>query len=130
MEKCTYCVQRISRARRAAEKENRPIAEGEVTTACQGACPTRAIVFGDLNNPGEVVRELQDASRATTRCSATSAPARAPPTWPTCTTRTPRSTETAHERGARTRRYPPAHAGSLPGTRATARSRPPSTDRS
>ena len=52
MEKCTYCVQRISAARRTAEKENRPIAEGEVVTACQSACPTRAIRFGDLNRAG------------------------------------------------------------------------------
>ena len=49
MEKCTYCVQRISRARRAADKEDRPIADGEVVTACQAACPTRAISFGDLS---------------------------------------------------------------------------------
>jgi len=42
-------VQRISAARRGAEKENRSIAEGEVVTACQSACPTRAIQFGDLN---------------------------------------------------------------------------------
>jgi Fe-S-cluster-containing dehydrogenase component len=51
MEKCTYCVQRISRARRAAEKEDRAIRDGEVTTACQNACPTQAIRFGDLNDP-------------------------------------------------------------------------------
>jgi Fe-S-cluster-containing dehydrogenase component len=49
MEKCTYCVQRISRARRAADKEDRAIADGEVVTACQAACPTKAIVFGDLS---------------------------------------------------------------------------------
>ena len=41
MEKCTYCVQRISGARREAEKEDRPMRDGEVTTACQSACPTR-----------------------------------------------------------------------------------------
>jgi molybdopterin-containing oxidoreductase family iron-sulfur binding subunit len=51
MEKCTYCVQRISGARREAEKENRAIAEGEVVTACQAACPTRAIQFGNLRRP-------------------------------------------------------------------------------
>jgi molybdopterin-containing oxidoreductase family iron-sulfur binding subunit len=51
MEKCTYCVQRISRARRNAEKEHRAIRDGEVVTACQAACPTRAISFGDLANP-------------------------------------------------------------------------------
>ncbi|XOC81945.1 4Fe-4S dicluster domain-containing protein (plasmid) [Microvirga sp. M2] len=50
MEKCTYCVQRISRARQAAETHNRSIAEGEVVTACQAACPTRAITFGNLND--------------------------------------------------------------------------------
>lgn len=47
MEKCTYCVQRISRARIQAGLENREIEDGEVVTACQAVCPTRAIVFGD-----------------------------------------------------------------------------------
>jgi molybdopterin-containing oxidoreductase family iron-sulfur binding subunit len=51
MEKCTYCVQRINVARIAAKNENRPIADGEVVTACQQACPTSAIVFGNLNDP-------------------------------------------------------------------------------
>jgi molybdopterin-containing oxidoreductase family iron-sulfur binding subunit len=50
MEKCTYCVQRISAARIAAEKEDRRITDGEVVTACQAACPTQAIVFGDIND--------------------------------------------------------------------------------
>jgi molybdopterin-containing oxidoreductase family iron-sulfur binding subunit len=50
MEKCTYCVQRITRARIEAEKEGRRIRDGEVITACQAACPTGAIVFGDLND--------------------------------------------------------------------------------
>ncbi|MGY4513522.1 Fe-S-cluster-containing dehydrogenase component [Bradyrhizobium sp. USDA 3650] len=49
MEKCTYCVQRISGARRASEREDRPLGPDEVQTACQNACPTRAISFGDLN---------------------------------------------------------------------------------
>ncbi|MGE7416700.1 4Fe-4S dicluster domain-containing protein [Methylobacterium tarhaniae] len=47
MEKCTYCVQRIATERQAAERDGRPM--GEVSTACQSACPTRAIRFGDLN---------------------------------------------------------------------------------
>ncbi len=59
MEKCTYCVQRISRARRAAEREDRRIVEGDVITACQSACPTRAILFGDLNSNIGRVRELR-----------------------------------------------------------------------
>lgn len=58
MEKCTYCVQRISRARRAAEEEKRPIREGEVVTACQAACPTRAISFGNINNKDSPIRGL------------------------------------------------------------------------
>jgi molybdopterin-containing oxidoreductase family iron-sulfur binding subunit len=59
MEKCTYCVQRISAARIVAERENRPIADGEVRTACQQACPTNAIVFGNLNDAGSAVAKLK-----------------------------------------------------------------------
>ena len=59
MEKCTYCVQRISAARRQAEKENRPIVEGEVRTACQSACPSRAIQFGDLRKEDSAVSRLR-----------------------------------------------------------------------
>jgi molybdopterin-containing oxidoreductase family iron-sulfur binding subunit len=51
MEKCTYCVQRISEGRIAAGREGRTISDGEVVTACQQACPTQAIVFGDMNDP-------------------------------------------------------------------------------
>ncbi|HEY1708591.1 MAG TPA: 4Fe-4S dicluster domain-containing protein [Rhizomicrobium sp.] len=61
MEKCNYCLQRISRARKAAEKENRKIAEGEMITACQAACPTRAIHFGDLNRTDSDVSNLRKA---------------------------------------------------------------------
>jgi len=59
MEKCTYCVQRISAARRQAEKEDRPIAEGEVRTACQSACPAQAIQFGDLRKAEAAVSRLR-----------------------------------------------------------------------
>jgi len=55
MEKCTYCVQRITRARIEAEREGRRIRDGEVVTACQAACPTGAIVFGDLNDPQSAI---------------------------------------------------------------------------
>ncbi len=59
MEKCTYCVQRINAARIEADKENRHIRDGEVVTACQAACPTGAIVFGDLNDPHSRVTRLK-----------------------------------------------------------------------
>jgi molybdopterin-containing oxidoreductase family iron-sulfur binding subunit len=59
MEKCTYCVQRITHARIEAEKENRPIRDGEVVTACQATCPTDAIVFGNLNDPKSRVRNMK-----------------------------------------------------------------------
>jgi molybdopterin-containing oxidoreductase family iron-sulfur binding subunit len=59
MEKCTFCVQRIRAAEIQARTENRRIAEGEVMTACQQACPTGAIVFGDLNDPNSHVARLK-----------------------------------------------------------------------
>src|SRR5207237_7827933 len=64
MEKCTYCVQRISRARRAAEKEHRALRDSEVITACQAACPTRAIAFGNLSDQEARVNELRAEPRA------------------------------------------------------------------
>jgi molybdopterin-containing oxidoreductase family iron-sulfur binding subunit len=56
MEKCTYCVQRIRQADIDAEKEQRPLRDGEILTACQAVCPTTAIVFGDLNDAQSEVR--------------------------------------------------------------------------
>jgi molybdopterin-containing oxidoreductase family iron-sulfur binding subunit len=57
MEKCTYCVQRITQARIGAEVEGRRIRDGEVQTACQQACPNGAILFGDLSlRASEVAR--------------------------------------------------------------------------
>jgi molybdopterin-containing oxidoreductase family iron-sulfur binding subunit len=62
MEKCTYCVQRISAARIAAGIEDRAIRDGEVVTACQAACPTEAFVFGNLNDAAaEVTRAADDS---------------------------------------------------------------------
>jgi molybdopterin-containing oxidoreductase family iron-sulfur binding subunit len=63
MEKCTYCVQRISAARITSEKEGRRIRDGEIATACQSACPTEAIVFGDLNDPNSRVSQLKGEQR-------------------------------------------------------------------
>jgi len=59
MEKCSYCIQRIANARIEADKAGRRIRDGEVVTACQAACPTRAISFGDLNDPASRVRALK-----------------------------------------------------------------------
>ncbi len=63
MEKCTYCVQRINGARLNAEVENRPLVRDEVVTACQAVCPSRAIVFGDLNDPGSAVSRAKAGPR-------------------------------------------------------------------
>jgi molybdopterin-containing oxidoreductase family iron-sulfur binding subunit len=57
MEKCTYCIQRIREMKIAADREDRPIHDGDIKTACQQACPTQAIVFGDLNDPLSEVRK-------------------------------------------------------------------------
>ena len=63
MEKCTYCVQRITKGRIAAEIEDRRVRDGEVLTACQQACPSGAIIFGDLNDPNSKVSELKKNER-------------------------------------------------------------------
>ncbi|MGC2398929.1 MAG: 4Fe-4S dicluster domain-containing protein, partial [Acidobacteriaceae bacterium] len=59
MEKCSYCTQRIIAAKISADKENREIRDGEVVTACQQACPTNAIVFGNVNDRASAVRKLK-----------------------------------------------------------------------
>ncbi len=63
MEKCSYCVQRISEAKISADKENRAILDGEVVTACQQACPASAITFGNLNDKTSKVRQLTAQER-------------------------------------------------------------------
>jgi molybdopterin-containing oxidoreductase family iron-sulfur binding subunit len=63
MEKCTYCVQRINQARVDAKREERPVRDGEILTACQSACPTQAIVFGDLSDPASQVSRLKAQQR-------------------------------------------------------------------
>lgn len=55
MEKCTYCVQRIQSAKINSKAQHREIGDNEITTACQDACPTSAITFGDLNRVGSAV---------------------------------------------------------------------------
>jgi molybdopterin-containing oxidoreductase family iron-sulfur binding subunit len=63
MEKCTYCVQRIQRAKIEAENENREVRDGEIVTACQAVCPTQAIVFGNINDPNSRVAKLKAEPR-------------------------------------------------------------------
>ena len=63
MEKCSYCVQRINAVKIEAEKQDRPIRDGEIVTACQQACPSEAIVFGNINDPGSRVSRLKAMNR-------------------------------------------------------------------
>ncbi|HTJ40681.1 MAG TPA: TAT-variant-translocated molybdopterin oxidoreductase [Kofleriaceae bacterium] len=64
MEKCTYCVQRIQNKKIKAKNERRDLVDGEITTACQDACPTGAIVFGDLALKDSAVSALQADRRS------------------------------------------------------------------
>jgi Fe-S-cluster-containing dehydrogenase component len=64
IEKCSYCVQRIERARIDARVQRRPIGETEVMTACQQTCPTNAIVFGSLHDKNQRVTKLHGDPRA------------------------------------------------------------------
>ncbi len=63
MEKCTYCIQRISHARIDAKEQDRSIRDGEVVTACQAACPSQAITFGDINDKSSKVSKLKSDPR-------------------------------------------------------------------
>jgi molybdopterin-containing oxidoreductase family iron-sulfur binding subunit len=63
MEKCSFCTQRISAAKITAKNAKRKVKDGEVRSACQDACPTRAIQFGDLNDPNSGVAKSASSSR-------------------------------------------------------------------
>ena len=64
MEKCTFCVQRIREAEHRAKAEGRPVKADEFTTACAQACPTEAIVFGDLSDQNSRVAKLHADRRS------------------------------------------------------------------
>jgi molybdopterin-containing oxidoreductase family iron-sulfur binding subunit len=63
MEKCTYCLHRIARARQTSQATGVPLADGDVVTACEAVCPTQAIHFGDLRNPASEVVALRQSPR-------------------------------------------------------------------
>jgi len=63
MEKCSFCVQRIEAARIEARRNDKPIADGQIQTACQQSCPAEAIVFGDLNDPSSCISKMVHGSR-------------------------------------------------------------------
>ena len=64
MEKCSYCIQRIQEVKINADKANRDIKDGEIVTACQQACPTGAIVFGNQNDPSSHVSRRKAGERS------------------------------------------------------------------
>ncbi len=64
MEKCSYCVQRITQGRIRAEEEDRRVRDGEIQTACQQVCPTNAIIFGDINDPNSRVKRQKSMPRS------------------------------------------------------------------
>jgi MoCo/4Fe-4S cofactor protein with predicted Tat translocation signal len=64
MEKCSYCVQRINEVKIEADKNNRNIRDGEIVTACQQACPTNAIIFGNINDATSKVAKLKKQERS------------------------------------------------------------------
>jgi molybdopterin-containing oxidoreductase family iron-sulfur binding subunit len=68
MEKCTFCIQRITTAEIDARTENRAVVDGEIVTACAQACPSRAISFGDINDPNSAMmkRRKDNQSRSYT----------------------------------------------------------------
>lgn len=59
IEKCSFCVQRLQEAKLAAKKESRPMTDSDIKTACQQACPTGAIVFGNVNDKESMVHKLR-----------------------------------------------------------------------
>ena len=66
MEKCTFCLQRIQAVKIPAKNDRRPIRDGEIATACEQACPTRAITFGNLNDPESRIARKHADPRAYT----------------------------------------------------------------
>ena len=64
MEKCNFCLQRITAAKDIAKDEDRKLVDGEVKTACQSVCGCNAIVFGDLNEPDSKISKIVEDKRS------------------------------------------------------------------
>jgi molybdopterin-containing oxidoreductase family iron-sulfur binding subunit len=64
MEKCSYCVQRIHNTQIVKRNAGEELADGDILTACQQACPTQAITFGDLNDQNSAVYQLHQSNRS------------------------------------------------------------------
>lgn len=65
MEKCTFCIQRIKRAKEDAAQDGHALADGDVQPACVQSCPAEAMIFGDLNDPQSKVSRLAGSGRST-----------------------------------------------------------------
>jgi molybdopterin-containing oxidoreductase family iron-sulfur binding subunit len=59
IEKCSFCVQRLQEAKLTAKKDSRPMVDSDIKTACQQACPTNAIVFGNVNDKESAIRKVR-----------------------------------------------------------------------
>ena len=64
IEKCSFCVQRIQEGKLTAKRENRKLVDSDVRSACQTACPTGAITFGDMNNPEAPISQKMKSALA------------------------------------------------------------------
>ncbi len=63
IEKCSFCVQRLQEAKLTAKKENRPLADKDIKVACQQACPTQAIVFGNANDKNSAISKVRSENQ-------------------------------------------------------------------
>ena len=107
MEKCTFCIQRIRGAQNQARLEDRPLQDGEFTTACAQACPSDAIVFGNVRDPEQPGRQARGRTTGATTCWKTSTCGRRSRTSPrSCTRRRRNRWPSWHPRS------PPSTAGS------------------
>jgi molybdopterin-containing oxidoreductase family iron-sulfur binding subunit len=64
MEKCSFCIQRITKAKLRAREQDRTVRDGDFTTACAQTCPTNALIFGNLKDPESRVSRLIKSPRA------------------------------------------------------------------